>query len=93
MNFYCFMCDYYVALISALVLLKWGDLRITVSGCSYLRNAYYIITFSCFTQVFVDSAYKQMTMALSQARNLLRRNNLLGDLTDDCVNNFMSFFE
>ena len=34
-----------------------------------------------------------MTMALSQARNLLTRNNLLGDLTDDCVNNFMSFYE
>ena len=30
MNFYCFMCDYYVALISALVLLKCGNLRITV---------------------------------------------------------------
>ena len=28
-----------------------------------------------------------------QARNLLRRNNLSGDLTDDCVNNFMSFYE
>ena len=43
-------------------------------GCSYLRNAYYVITFCCFTQVFVDSAYKQLTVALSQARNLLRRN-------------------
>ena len=49
--------------------------------------------FCCFTQVFVDSAYEQLTMALSQALNLLRRNNLSGDLTDDCVNNFMSFFE
>ena len=27
---FCFMCDYYVALISALVLLKCGNLRITV---------------------------------------------------------------
>ena len=27
---YCFMCDYHVALISALVLLKCGNLRITV---------------------------------------------------------------
>ena len=62
-------------------------------GCSYLRNAYYVITFCCFTQVFVDSAYKQLKMALSQERNLLRRNNLWGDLTDDCVNNFMSFYE
>ena len=34
-----------------------------------------------------------LTMALSQACNLLRHNNLSGDLTDDCVNNFMSFFE
>ena len=31
-------------------------------------------------------------MALSHARNLLRRNNLSGDLTDECVDNFMSFF-
>ena len=62
-------------------------------GCSYLRNAYYVITFCCFTQFFVDSAYKQLTMALSQARNLLSRNNLVGDLTDDCVNTVMSFFE
>ena len=38
---------------------------------------------------FVDSACKQLTMALSKARNLLRRNNLVGDLTDDCVNNFV----
>ena len=30
MRFYCFICDYYVALISALVLLKCGSLRITV---------------------------------------------------------------
>ena len=29
MNVYCFMCDYYVAFISALVLLKCGNLRIT----------------------------------------------------------------
>ena len=34
-----------------------------------------------------------MTLALSQARNLLRPNNLSDDLTDDCVNNFMSFYE
>ena len=69
--------------------INWGS----TPGCSYLRNAYYVITVCCFTQVFVDSAYKQLTMALSQARNLLRRNNLSGDLTDDCVNNFMSFYE
>ena len=35
--------------------------------CSYLWNAYYVITFCCFTHVFVDSAYKQLAMALSQA--------------------------
>ena len=29
-NFYCFICDCYVALISALVLLKCGNLRISV---------------------------------------------------------------
>ena len=70
--------------------IDWGS---PPPGCSYLRNAYYVITFCCFIQGFVDSAYKQLTMALSQARNLLRPNNLSGDLTDDCVNNFMSFFE
>ena len=69
--------------------IDWGS----PPGCSYLRNAYYVITCFCFTQVFVDSAYKQLTMALSQARNLLRSNNLSDDLTDDCVNNSMSFFE
>ena len=62
-------------------------------GFSYLRNAFHVITFCCFTHVFVDSACKQLTMASSQAPNLLRRNNLSGDLTDDCVNNFMSFCE
>ena len=67
----------------------WGS----PPGCSYLRNAYYVITFCCFTQVFVGSAYKELTMTLSPAPNLLRPNNLSGDLTDDCVNNFMSFFE
>ena len=102
MEFYCFMCDYYVALIFALVLLKCGNLRVTVCGlkidwgsrpgCSYLRTAYYVITF-CFTQVFVDSAYKQLTMALSQAPNLLRPNNVSTDLTDHFVNNFIYFFE
>ena len=48
------------------------------------------ITF-CFTHVFVDSACKQLTMALSQARNLLRHNNLSSGLTDGCVDNFVSF--
>ena len=49
------------------------------------------LTVLSFTQGFVDSAYKQL--AWSQTRNLLRRNNLSGDLTDDCVNCFMSFYE
>ena len=61
--------------------------------CSYLRNAYYVITYCCFTHIFVDSACKQLTMASSQAPNLLRPNNSLGDLTDDGVNNFMCLFE
>ena len=58
----------------------------SLPGCSYLWNAYYVITFCCFIQMSVDSA-------LSQACNLLRGNNLSGDLTDDCVNNCMSFCE
>ena len=55
--------------------IDWGS----TPGRSYLLNAYYVITFCCFTQVFVDSAYKQLTMALSHARSLLRCNNLSGD--------------
>ena len=43
--------------------IDWGSPH----GCNYLWNAYYVITFCCFTQVFLDSAYKQLTMALSQA--------------------------
>ena len=38
----------------------------------------------------VDSACKRLTMASSQAPNLLSPNNLWGDLTDGCVNNLMS---
>ena len=38
MNFYCFMCDYYVALISDLVLLKCGNLRITVVVQKWIRD-------------------------------------------------------
>ena len=34
--------------------IDWGSPH----GCSYLRNACYVITFCCFTQMFVDSAYK-----------------------------------
>ena len=41
---------------------------------------------------FLDSICKQLTMVSSKARNLLRPNNLSGDLTDDFVNNFISFF-
>ena len=48
---------------------------------------HYILLF--YTR-FVDLAYKQLTMASSQAPNLLRRNNLSGDLTDDYVNYFLS---
>ena len=95
------MYDFSVALISALTLLKYSNFEINNSGiktdwgspyiCSYLRNVYYVITFCCFTHVFVDSAaYKQLTMKLSQARNLLRRNNLSGNLkVDDFVNDFV----
>jgi len=36
-------------------------------------------------------ACKQLTMASSEARNLPRPNNLSGDLTDGCVNNFSPF--
>ena len=90
--FYCFMYDFFVALIFALALLKYASLRLP-TRCKYLRNAYYVITFCCFIHVFVDSACKQLTMALSQARNLFRPNNWLGDLTGGYVNNFICFFE
>ena len=44
--------------------------------------------------MFVDSAYKHDNGVVSaQARNLLRHNNLSGNLTDYCMNNFMSFYE
>ena len=69
--------------------IDWGS----PPGCSYLRNAYCVITFRFFTQVFCRLGLKQLTMALSQARDLLRRNNLSGDLSDDSVNNVTSFFE
>ena len=48
--------------------------------------------FVVLNKFFVDSAYKQMTLALSQARNLLRPNNFRDD-SDDSVNNFKSFHE
>ena len=54
-------------------------------GFSYLRNAYYVIIFCCFTHVFVDSACQQLSMASSHAPNLLRPNNMSGDITDDFV--------
>ena len=44
--------------------------------------------------MFVDLAYKYDNGVVSaQAHNLLRPNNLSGYLTDDWVNNFMSFYE
>ena len=60
------------------------------TGCIYLWNAYYVIAFCFFTHVFVDSACKQLTMALSEARNLLRPNNLSGDLIDDFMRVFFN---
>ena len=70
--------------------IDWGSTHV----CSYLQNAYYVTIFCCFTHTFVDSAAcKQLTVALSQAHNLLRPNNLSGDLIDDFVNNFIYLFE
>ena len=87
-----------------MVLLKCGNLRITVVdnnkkrlGDLPLGAAIYGMRITSLYLVglhrFLYSAYNQLTMALSQGRNLLRRINLSGDLTDDCVNNFMSFYE
>ena len=80
MNLYCIRYDFSAALISALALLKYATLGLTVvfqkeigdlpTGGSHLRNAYYVITFCCFTHVFDESACKQLTVALSQATNL-----------------------
>ena len=95
------MYNFSAALTSASALLKYANVRQEYGGLkidwgsphwySYLQNAYYIIF--CFTHVFVDMACKQLTMASSQARNLLRPNNSLGDLTDGCVNFFFFFSE
>ena len=45
----------------------------------------------CSSHAF--SAWKQLAIASYQERYLLRPNNLSVDLTDDCVNNFISYFE
>ena len=61
MTLCCFRYDFSVALISALALLKYAKCKTKCSGlkidwvlptgCSYLRNACYVITSSCFTHV------------------------------------------
>ena len=90
------------ALISALALLKYGNLGITVVVSKWIGDlpmgaAIYGMHITSLNfvvlHVLVGSAYIHLTMALSRARNLLRPNNLLGDLTDDFVNNCLSFFE
>ena len=101
MNLYCFVYNFSAALTSASAPLKYANVRLKYGclkidcrsphGCSYLQNAYYIIF--CFTNVFVDMACKQLTVASSQACDLLRPNNSLGDLTDGCVNIFVFFSE
>ena len=57
---------------------NWGS----PTTCSYLQNAYYVITFCCFTHVFCRLGL-QLTMPLYQACNLLWPNNFSGNLTDD----------
>ena len=99
MNFYCFRYDWFFCSMNVCfgpfeirqfktnfsgLKIDWGSPQ----GCSYLRNAYYVITFYCFTHFFVG-VYKQFTMASFQARNRLRPDNLSGDVTDDCLNNFI----
>ena len=81
MSFYCFRYDFSVALFSALALSRYANLRLTVevqkqivnlrTGCSYLRNAYYVITFCYCTHVLVDCAYNQLTMASSQDTDII----------------------
>ena len=69
--------------------IDWGSPPVAAIYGMRITSLHFVV----LHKFFVDSAYKQLTMALSQARNLLRRNNLSGDLSDDCVNNFMSFYE
>ena len=81
MNCYCFRYDFSVALFSALALSRYANLRLTAevpkqienlrTGCSYLRNAYYVITFCYCTHVFVDWPYNQLTMASSQDTDVI----------------------
>ena len=100
MNLYGFRYEFSVALISAWALLKYTSLRqpcwsenrlvifqrvaaiygmcINTITLLHLKNKIII-------RVFIDSL---QTIDSSQARNLLRPNNLSGDLTDGCVNNF-----
>ena len=69
---------------------------ISPRGAAIYRMRITSLHFVVLHKFFVDSACKQLTtasVASSQARNLLRPNKLSDDITDDFVNNFISFFE
>ena len=96
------MCDYYVALISALDLLKSGNLRNNCSGLKIDWGSPRVLLFTecvirhyilLFYTSFCRLGLQTIDNGVVSARNLPRPNNLSSDLTDDCVNNFMSFYE
>ena len=66
-----------------LSLLSLQNLETTEKNYENINTDVSYSVLCCFTNVSVDSACQQLTVASSQARNLLRPNNLSGDLTDD----------
>ena len=68
--------------------IDWGFPPVAAIYGMHIMPLHFVVLYK-----FLKTRPTNMTMALSQARNLLRRNNLSGDLTDECVNNFMSFYE
>ena len=104
MNFFCFMCIYNVALISALVLLKYANLRLWWSKIRLEISPWVQLFTECILRHYIMLFYTHFCrLGLQTIDNglvslwhvifLIRPNNSSGDFSDGCVNNFMSFFE
>ena len=61
--------------------IDWGS----APAAAIYRMRITSLHFVVLHKFFVDSAYKQLKMALSQTHNLLRRNNLTGGLTSSLL--------